>query len=190
MSLFPLVITFGVLFGGMGLFVWARERQRARRVHRLREAKGSMAALPTSGTDPEVFEVLLDARELRLVLQAALEHGEQVELLDEQLTQPAREIRRRPLWLRLEDANYAYNLEYARDATVAWLAHLDGLEDRVRGEVARRGLELDTLHALAETQLAEVQRSEAQLAEATQRAAEALERFERAFEGAGTSSYR
>lgn len=188
--MFPLLVTFAVLLGGMGLFALARERQRSRRVQRLREAKGSGLALPPAGMDRDVAEFVADARELRLVLEAALQHGEQVDLLDAQLTHPARALRRRPLWLRLEDANYAYDLDHARAAAAGWLAHVEGLDDATRGELARRGLDLGPIRGLAEHEAVAAEGDDETLAEATRAAAHSIEGFERRLASGGLGTYR
>lgn len=147
----PLAVTFALLLGGMGLFVAARERQRSRRVRKLREthAEVPLAALPPGDVDPGLARALGEVHELRLILEAALQHGAQVELLDAQLTHVARELKRRPLWLRVEDSSYAYDLDAARTAAEHWIAHLDGLDPHVRGRLAKLGLDTHAVQRLA-----------------------------------------
>jgi len=191
----PLLVTFTLLLGGMGLFVAARERQRRSRMKKLRAARGQvpLAALPPGDVDGDLATALGEVHELRLVLEAALQHGEQVELLDRQLTHAARELMRRPLWLRVEDSSYAYDLDAAQSAAEQWLAHLAGLDAHTRGRLAKLGLDTADVKRLAEARHDTAEHDPAArdaLERDVERALQTLKKFERELSSQHSSFYR
>ncbi len=144
-----IVCTIGLMAAGMSLFAYTRTRGRAYRLRRVQATTHQLKPASQANLPPSL-------QHLTQLTQNCLNELNVLDLYNEQIAVLAQSVdheRKRPLWHRLEGANYDYAVAKAAIAIREWISHFETLAAEEREIVLRLGIESHDLHALLATDL-------------------------------------
>lgn len=144
-----ILCTIGLMAAGMSLFAYTRTRGRAYRLRRIQATTHQLKPASQANLTPALQHLAHLTQNCLNELNVLSLYHEQVAVLAQSVDEP----RRRPLWNRLEGANYDYAVAQAATAIREWISHFDSLDLGGREIALQLGIQKTALCALLATDL-------------------------------------